>query len=68
MEVVDKDLQFVIDKISTEDSSAVGVTWHLGVCIYIYIKYSVYMCIHMFRIVVNVWNGIHRMEGKAISF
>ncbi|EXB86662.1 hypothetical protein L484_013192 [Morus notabilis] len=28
-DVVSKDLQFVIDKISTEDSSAVGVTWHL---------------------------------------
>ncbi|XP_015886021.3 uncharacterized protein LOC107421316 [Ziziphus jujuba] len=26
---VSKDLQFVIDKLSTEDSSAVGVTWHL---------------------------------------
>lgn len=26
---VGKDLQFVIDDISTEDSAAVGVTWHL---------------------------------------
>ena len=25
-----RDLQFVIDDLSTEDSSAVGVTWHLG--------------------------------------
>jgi len=25
-----KDLQFVIDDLSTEDSSSVGVTWHLG--------------------------------------
>ncbi|PON99244.1 Polyketide cyclase SnoaL-like domain containing protein [Trema orientale] len=29
MDFVEKDLQFVIDKLSTEDSSAVGVTWHL---------------------------------------
>ncbi|KAF4346535.1 uncharacterized protein LOC115705027 [Cannabis sativa] len=27
--LIDKDLQFVIDKITTQDSSAVGVTWHL---------------------------------------
>ncbi|KAJ0026071.1 hypothetical protein Pint_07539 [Pistacia integerrima] len=27
---ISSDLQFVIDDISTEDSSAVGVTWHLG--------------------------------------
>jgi hypothetical protein len=27
---VSTDLQFVIDDLSTEDSSAVGVTWHLG--------------------------------------
>lgn len=27
---VGSDLQFVIDDISKEDSSAVGVTWHLG--------------------------------------
>ncbi|XVF18242.1 hypothetical protein REPUB_Repub11eG0004500 [Reevesia pubescens] len=26
---ISKDLQFVIDDISTEDSSAIGVTWHL---------------------------------------
>lgn len=29
-ESVSADLQFVIDDISNEDSSAVGVTWHLG--------------------------------------
>lgn len=28
---ISSDLQFVIDDISTEDSSAVGVTWHLGI-------------------------------------
>lgn len=27
---ISTDLQFVIDDISAEDSSAVGVTWHLG--------------------------------------
>ncbi|XP_062092342.1 uncharacterized protein LOC133798153 isoform X2 [Humulus lupulus] len=27
--LIDKDLQFVIDKITTQDSSALGVTWHL---------------------------------------
>lgn len=27
---ISTDLQFVIDDISSEDSSAVGVTWHLG--------------------------------------
>lgn len=27
---ISKDLQFVIDDISTEDSSALGVLWHLG--------------------------------------
>ena len=40
MGLVNKDLQFVIDKISTQDSSAVGVTWHLGIItpqLYIYI-------------------------------
>ncbi|OMP04052.1 hypothetical protein COLO4_09994 [Corchorus olitorius] len=29
MDSISKDLQFVIDDISAEDSSAVGVTWHL---------------------------------------
>lgn len=27
---ISTDLQFVIDDISNEDNSAVGVTWHLG--------------------------------------
>lgn len=27
---VGKDLQFVIDDLSTKDSTAVGATWHLG--------------------------------------
>lgn len=27
---VGKDLQFVIDDLSTNDSTAVGATWHLG--------------------------------------
>ncbi|KAL5982863.1 hypothetical protein ACLOJK_016941 [Asimina triloba] len=27
---ISADLQFVIDDISTEDSSAIGVSWHLG--------------------------------------
>lgn len=27
---ISKELQFVIDDISAEDSSRVGVTWHLG--------------------------------------
>ncbi|OMO65838.1 hypothetical protein CCACVL1_21379 [Corchorus capsularis] len=30
MDSISKDLQFAIDDISAEDSSAVGVTWHLG--------------------------------------
>ena len=30
IDTVSKDLQFVIDDISNEDSFAVGVTWHLG--------------------------------------
>ncbi|KAL6953141.1 hypothetical protein U1Q18_047622 [Sarracenia purpurea var. burkii] len=30
IESISMDLQFVIDDISNEDSSAVGVTWHLG--------------------------------------
>lgn len=29
-ESISPDLQFVIDDISKEDSSAIGVTWHLG--------------------------------------
>lgn len=32
------ELQFVIDDLSTEDSSAVGVTWHLGM----FSNYSIY--------------------------
>lgn len=27
---ISTDLQFVVDDISSEDTSAVGVTWHLG--------------------------------------
>lgn len=30
IDAISSNLQFVIDDISTEDSSAVGVTWHLG--------------------------------------
>lgn len=30
-EGISEDLQFVIDDISNEDSSAVGVAWHLGI-------------------------------------
>lgn len=28
---ISSELQFVIDDITAEDSSAVGVTWHLGI-------------------------------------
>ena len=28
---ISQDLQFAIDDISGEDTSAVGVTWHLGI-------------------------------------
>lgn len=37
---VGKDLQFVIDDISTEDSAAVGVTWHLGMLMKIRVCFS----------------------------
>lgn len=30
IDTISRDLQFVIDDISAEDSVAVGVTWHLG--------------------------------------
>ena len=30
IDIVSTDLRFVIDDISSEDSSAVGVIWHLG--------------------------------------
>lgn len=30
-DIIGNELQFVIDDISAEDSSAVGVTWHLGI-------------------------------------
>ena len=31
IDTISKELQFVIDDISDADSSAVGVTWHLGI-------------------------------------
>ena len=37
-ESTSSDLQFVIDDISNEDISAVGVTWHLGM-----FKYFTYL-------------------------
>lgn len=46
--VVDKDLQFVIDKISSEDSSAVGVTWHLGNILTLYINIHVCCCVYTY--------------------
>lgn len=32
MNTISKDLQFAIEDISNEDAHAVGVTWHLGMC------------------------------------
>lgn len=45
---VGPDLQFVIDDISEEDSSAVGVTWHLG-------TRSLYSILYLFLLRLLAW-------------
>lgn len=69
---ISKDLQFVIDDISTEDTTAVGVTWHLGIDKRIFfhflnfssICYKIIAC----RKVIDNKDDITEWRGKLFPF
>lgn len=77
---VGSDLQFVIDDISNEDSSAVGVTWHLGMEKLVYFTFffilftrkidlhrpDPFLFIPFFNVIDFEYDN--RMEGKTLSF
>lgn len=52
---VGKDLQFVIDDLSAQDSTAVGVTWHLGMLMEISYTTSFLLCeIYVYPILTEI--------------
>lgn len=67
---ISMDLQFVIDDISEEDTSALGVTWHLGMMKNIvYFNFFWFFPSYEYSITYKATdNGNDRMEGKAFSF
>lgn len=71
---VGNDLQFVIDDLSAEDSTAVGVTWHLGMLMEIShsmsFLYQIYVCPILTEIVYfrSEWNGKPFPFSKGCSF